>query len=277
LRRSLLCGLVAAVSLAAPSWAASGIANITIAQNSVTASVQLPGDVTADLNLQFEQALGLTVESLGLSAKLVSPSDLGLAARLPTSASVPAGFPVLITIEAPSTGSLAFSGVVAIDLHTHNLTYTTNSPLRLFAAEAGTSFQDITGSTGLGSYRAGATKGGFSEFLIVADVRSVDTVIAEKFQRVQSVLDANASSIASAVLTTLRTTLSAARASYLASDALTASEKVEQFADTVKQNSGSSIPDVWRSARDVVNVAGDLRSGASTLKFSLLFKASGGS
>jgi hypothetical protein len=45
----------------------------------------------------------------------------------------------------------------------------------------------------------------------------------------------------------------------------------------VKQNSGAAIPDVWRSSRDVVNVAGDLRAGASTLKFSLLFKASGGS
>jgi uncharacterized protein DUF6689 len=277
MKLALALGLSVLAAAAAPLWAVNGLATVEISENHVTALIELPGDLKADLNLSFEQALGLSAESLGLSARVIDPADLSLAARLPSSSSIPVGFPVLIAIEPPASGPLAFSGLVTIDLHTHNLAYTPNSPLRLLAAEAGKKFQDITVSTSLGSYRAGGAKGGFSEFLIVADVRPVNTVIAEKFQRLQSKLDDNASSIASAVLSTLQTALGAARTSYLANDALGAAEKTQQFADLVKQNSGAAIPDVWRSSRDVVNVAGDLRSGASTLKFSLLFKASGGS
>jgi len=277
LKYALAYGLVVVAATTGPAWAANGLATVEITENHVTARVELPGDLKADLTLTFEQALGLSAESIGLSARVIDPTDLSLTGRLPASSNVPVGFPVLIAIEPPASGPLAFSGIVSIDLHTHNLAYTPNSPLRLLAAEAGKKFQDITVSTSLGSYRAGGAKGGFSEFLIVADVRPVATVITEKFQRVQSKLDDNASSIAGAVLTTLQTALGAARTSYLANDALGAAEKIQQFADLVKQNSGAAIPDVWRSSRDVVNVAGDLRSGASTLKFSLLFKASGGS
>ena len=228
------------------------------------------------MELQFEQAVGLTTESVGLSARVIDPGDLSIVSRLPASVSVPAALPILIAIDPQESSPLSFSGTVSIDLHTHNLTYVANSPLRLFTAEPGKKFQDITASTGLGSYRTGANKGGFSEFLILADVRPVDAVIADKFQRLQSKLDANAGSIAAGVLPTLQTALTAARNAYLANNALSAAEKIQQFAELVKQNSGAPIPDVWRATRDVVNVAGELRSGASTLRFSLLFKASVG-
>src|SRR5262249_20183692 len=130
---------------------------------------------------------------------------------------------------------------------------------------------------GLGSYRTGGSKGGFSEFLVVADIRPVDAVIQDKFQRAQAKLDGTASSIPSAVLTALQSQLTAAKNAYLAGDPAGAADKVQQFADMVKQNSGAAIPDVWRSARDVTNYAGELRSAAATLKFSLLIKANGGS
>jgi hypothetical protein len=78
-------------------------------------------------------------------------------------------------------------------------------------------------------------------------------------------------------MTTLLGQLADARNLYYNADnPAGASDKIQLFADTVKQNSGAGIPDVWRSSRDVVNVAGDLRSSASTLKFSLILKASGG-
>jgi len=275
LKHGLAIGLIVAVSTL-PASAANGLASVQVSQNKVTARIELPGDLAADLEVQFEQALGLSAESIGLSARVIDPGDLNIVSRLPASVSVPVGFPVLITIDPPSSGPLSFSGIASIDLHTHNLTYVANSPLRLFTAEPGKKFQDITASTGLGSYRTGANKGGFSEFLILADVRPVDTVIADKFQRLQSKLDANASAIAANVLPSLQSALTAARNAYLANDAVVASEKTQQFAELVKQNSGSGIPDVWRSTRDVVNVAGELRSGAATLKFSLLFKASVG-
>jgi len=270
-------GLLAGVFVAAAALAAPGVTSVEISANHATAHIALPGDIGADLDLSFEQSLGLTVDSLGISAKLVDPSNLALVGRLPGSVSIPAAFPVLIAIEPPSSGPLAFSGIVAIDLHTHNLSYTTNSPLRFYAAESGKAFQDITTSIGLGSYRTGGSKGGFSEFLVVADVRPVDTVIQDKYQRVQAKLDAAATTIPQAILTALQAQLTASKNAYLAGDPSGAADKAQQFADAVKQNSGSAIPDVWRSARDVTNLAGDLRSAAATLKFSLLIKANGGS
>jgi hypothetical protein len=259
-----------------PASAATGVTNIQVSGNKVTAKVELPGNLSADLELQFEQAVGLTADSLGLSARVVDPGDLNITSRLPASVSVPAAFPVLIAIDPPGSSPLSFSGTVSINLHTHNLTYLANSPLRLFTAETGKKFQDVTASAGLGSYRTGGNKGGFSEFLILADIRPVDAVIADKFQRLQAKLDANAGSIAAGVLPTIQTALTAARNAYLANDAASAAEKIQQFAELVKQNSGAAIPDVWRATRDVVNVAGELRSGASTLRFSLLLKASVG-
>ena len=48
-----------------------------------------------------------------------------------------------------------------------------------------------------------------------------------------------------------------------------ASQLVGTFADTVKAASGTAIPNVWRSSGDLVNVGGDLRAAAGTLRFSL--------
>lgn len=273
MKHQLACAL--ALAACAFSSAQAGV-TIETSPNRATAHVEL-GEIKADLELTFDQALGLTADSLGLTARLVNPGDLALATRLPASTSVPVAFPLLIAIEPPASGPLSFAGVVALDLHAHNLSYVAGSPLRLLAAEGGGPFQDITSSIGIGSYRTGASKGGFSEFLIAADLRPLATVIVEKFARLQSRLDAAAAAIPAPVLASLQVQLRSAKSAYDANDPLLAAERIEQFAQSVKQNSGTAIPDVWRSARDVVNHAGELRSGASTLKFSLLLKASGGS
>jgi hypothetical protein len=44
---------------------------------------------------------------------------------------------------------------------------------------------------------------------------------------------------------------------------------LDVFTATVELHSGSDIPDVWRSAHDLVDVAGLLRAGGRTLRFSL--------
>jgi hypothetical protein len=268
-----VAGLLAA---SVPASAAPGIAELTISPDTAVAKIDLPGNIKADLEIRFEQSVGLTAASLGLSARLADPNDLVLKGRLPASTSLPSAFPVVIAIEPPATGPLSFSGVVSIDLHTHNLTYVPGTPLRLLAAESGKPFQDITGSMGLGSYRTGGSKGGFSEFLIAADLRPVAAVIDDKFKKLQAKLDASSGVIPGSVLSGLQNQLRSARTASDAGDATAAAEIIGQFAEAVKQASGASIPDVWRSARDVSNVAGELRAGAATLKFSLLIKASGG-
>jgi hypothetical protein len=245
--------------------------------NSVTAQIQLSGGVEADLSIVFEQAVGLNSNAVGLTAALVSPSDTTLVSRLPdpTATSIPGAFPVLVRVDPSAASALTFSGVYRFFLHTHNLTLVTNSPLRLYRAHAGGPFQDITTSLELGSVRAGGTGNDMSEFLIVADVRPTDTVIASKFDALQSALSANASAIPAAIASDLQQRLSNARSLYAAANLPAAINAVAGFSDQVKAQSGANIPDVWRANGSLVNVAGLLRAQADTLKFSLTAKSNG--
>lgn len=274
-----LCAILLFALFAAPSAEADGIVNPTVDGNALEAKVRLPGGVGADLTVAFEQVVGLSAGSLGLSASLLDAGDLmALQPRLPSQlVSVPAGFPVLLTIEPPVSGGLSFSGVVSIELYTHDLVYVPGSPLRLFAAPLGGSFHDITETTAGGSYRVRGHKGDFSEFLIVADLRPVDAVIVEKFTSLDAKLTSYGSSITPTVYSQLVTLLAEAETAYQSDDVVTAIAKVEELAAAVDAASGTDMPDVWRSSRDLTNVGGELRAGASTLRFSLTLKANGAS
>ncbi len=248
-----------------------------ISGNTLTASISLPGGVQADLTIAFEQAVGLNANALSLTVGLVDPTDLSLLSRLPnpTSVSIPAAFPVLLRIDPTAASALSFAGVYRLTLHTYNLTFTTNSPLRLFKAPTGGSFQDITAAVDAGSVRPGGDGGAYSEFLVVADTRPTDGVISDKFNRLANDLTANASAINPAVLADLQQRLASAKDLYTQGQIASAINAVQGFADQVKQQSGTNIPDVWRANGNLVNVAGLLRSDASTLKFSLTWKANG--
>lgn len=269
---------LAATCLFSASAIADGAVSLTVSGTQVEAQIELASGVGADLTITFEEVVGLhsNAAALGISAGEIDPTDLDLIERFPSSqlVSIPAAFPLMISIEPPATGPLAFSGIVSIDLHTHDLNYTANSPLRLFAATAGGPFHDITNTIGMGSYRTGGSKGGFSEFLIVADLRPVTSVIDDKFDRLQAVLDDNCTEIDSTVLSALQAHLDAAWTSYNAGDLVSAASAVDDFADEAKANSGVAIPSTWRSSGDLVNVAGELRARAATLRFSLNLAAS---
>lgn len=263
--------------LAVPA-AGQGIASVTVTESGAEASIDLVAGFQADLSLRFDQVLGLYPggEALGLSAIAVDPTDLSLLGRLPDSqlVTIPAAFPVLITIDPPASHGLSFSGAAMISLHTHDLTYTANSPLRLFAADDGGPFYDITYTMGMGSYRVGGSKGKFSEFMIVSDLRPASEVIDAKFGRVQDILDDNAAAVEPTVLDSLQASLDAAWSWYGAGDLVSARTEINHFIDLVTANSGAAIPSTWRSSRDLVNVAGELREGAATLRFSLSLSAS---
>lgn len=266
---------LALVFASAVPLGAQGILNPVVSGNQVSATIALPGGLGADLTIRFEQVVGLNLANLGLSAEVVNPLNLALLSRL-SGASLPTGFPVLLRIEPPASGGLSFSGIVTLDIHTHNLNLGVQSPLRLLAASNGGPFTDITVTMGMGSYRACGNKGGFSEFLIGIDLRPVDRVINAKLNRLQGILTDNAGQIEPAVHAELAATLDAVRTSYINGATQTAIQQVEAFTATVKEHSGADIPDVWRSAGDLVNVAGLLREAAGTLRFSLNLKSSQG-
>jgi uncharacterized protein DUF6689 len=244
-----------------------GIASATISGNTVTARVSLPGGLGADVDLSFGNVSGLSLANLGLSAALVNPFDPAFFSRLPSGSVL--ALPVVLRIEPPVAGGLAFHGVSSLSIHTENLQYTVGTPLRLFAAHAGESFKDITNGMGAGSYRARGTEGGFSDFVIVVDLRSLTQVLRNKFDQVEDELDEYAGDMPAALHADLAARLAAARDDAAHGDRAAAIQELDGFLAVVQLHSGTDIPDLWRSARDVDNAAGYLREAALTLRFSL--------
>jgi hypothetical protein len=248
-----------------------------ISGNTLTANISFPGGIEADLTMAFEQVVGLNANALSLTAGLVNPTDMSLLSRFPDpmSVSIPAAFPVLLRIDPTTSSGLSFSGVYRLTLHTHNLTLTLNSPLRLYKASNGGPFQDITAAVDAGSVRPGGDGGCYSEFLVVVDTRPMDGVISGKFTKLRNDLAANAPAINPAVLADLQQRVGTARDLYAQGQIASAISAVQAFADQVKQQSGANIPDVYQANGNLVNVAGLLRADATTLKFSLTWKANG--
>lgn len=253
-----------------------GITSWTVTDDLVQLVVSLPGGLGGDLSLIFEDALGLNLLSLGISARLVNPNDPALLARLPPGTAI-SGLPVILRIEPPPIGGLSFTGITTLAIHTHNLHYTAGCPLRLFSAPLGGPFRDITTSMGSGSYRVRGSSGGFSEFLIVSDLRPVDQVITDKLNRLEQMLDSYTALVPGSLYDDLEERLEEIRADYEQGAFSEAIQGVDGFIATVQQNAGTTIPNLWRSTRDVQNVAGYLRAGAMTLRFSLALKNGSGS
>ena len=244
---------------------------VDVQGNTVEAVVQLPGDISADLTLRFENAIGLTSESIGITAELIDVTDLSFLNRLPAGLNVtPAtAFPLMITVEPIANSGFAFSGLTTVDIHTHNLEYTTNTPLRFFKAPLNGEFKDITMTMGSGSYRARGSTGKFSQFIIVADLRAPLVVVNEKYDDLVNAFNGFSNQINPAIFSELLQDLNDVQQLVVAQNYSAASNKLNEFNRRINDNRGINIPDVWRSSRDINNVAGELMAYANTLRFSL--------
>ncbi|TWX72774.1 DUF6689 family protein [Colwellia sp. C1TZA3] len=245
--------------------------SVDVQGNKVEVIVHLPGDISADLTLQFENAVGLTRDSLGLSAELIDVTSLDIIDRLPNGLNITpaAAFPMMITIEPKANTGFSFSGVATVDLHTHNLEYTAGTPLRFFKAPLNGDFKDITETLGSGSLRTRGTTGKFSQFIIVADLRAPIVVVEQKISDLQTALNAFSPQINAAVYSALLQDINEINQLISTQDYNTASNKLNAFNRRINDNRGINIPDVWRSSRDIRNIAGELMAYANTLRFSL--------
>lgn len=273
-RPSTLWSLIA-ILLAAAAPASAGLIGASVGGDVFEADIDLADPIDGKLEVSFGDSTGLSTTSLGASASLLDSVDLlEIQSRLPdTSVSVPSGYPVLVTIEPPTTGGLSFEGIATIEIYTDDLTYLLGSKLRLFAAPIGGDFTDITESMDGGSYRVRGSKGEFSQFVIATDLRSVDTVIVAKIDRLDDHLTTHQADIDSTVHSTLTGLLDDVETAHAADDLAGALGDLDDFIDTVENNRGTAIPDQWRAARDLENVAGKLRAAADTLRFSLVEKS----
>jgi len=245
--------------------------SLSVSGNEVLGSFDI-GGIGADLRIDFESVVGLTPSALDVTATLVNPVDPALLSRLPPGGlvGIPVGYPVVVRISPSVSSALSFEGVYTVSFHTHNLHLDPNVPFSLFKSYDGGPFKDITKSEGRGSFRDDGSGGDFSEFLIVLDLRPIDAVVAGKFDDVQGLLTNNADSISPDVLAALQSNLSQARTLYQSGAIRDAIDEMTKFSRYVKAHSGEDIPDVWRAnCSPLINVAGLLRSGADTLKFSL--------
>ncbi|GAB6197553.1 DUF6689 family protein [Lysobacter xanthus] len=259
---------LALLLLAAPLAAAQSLpVQVAVNGNVATVVIGSTSAPVADMTLAFDSPHGLTPSSLGVSAQLVSLSDPGLLARLPgTLATIDSSFPLLVTVEPPA-GGLSFDRLVRVEIHTHALAYTYGTSYRLFKAPLGGAFRDITTEVAQGSVRARGTTGGFSQFLILADVRRTGDVANEKLERLRTRIATLPASEA-APLEAYRAAAAQAVADGRYDDALAS---LDALAARVDARAGTAIPDLWVAGGGGNNTAGELLAGVGTAKFSIAY------
>lgn len=241
---------------------------VGVAGDVATALIGNPMNPLAELTLTFEDASGLSPASLGISAQLVSLNDPVLLARLPNNlTTLQSALPLLVTIEPPASGGLSFRRTGRFELHTHALPYTSGSSLRVLKAPLGGSFRDTTEEIAQGSVRARSRYGGFSQFLVVLDVRETSAVVTEKI----TWLRARVATLPPAERPAFDARLDAVQAAVANADYDTAIAAAQDIADRAHARAGTHLAEEWRATRDADNQAGELVAGASTLKFSLAY------
>lgn len=255
--------------LYAPSTRAQNLpVQVAVSGDVATAIVGDPLAPLADVTLTFDGASGLSASSLGLTAKLVDPLSAGLLARLPDSLlnQINAAFSLLLTIEPPLLGGLSFR-TVRVEVHTHALSYSAGSSYRLFKAPLGGLFRDITDEIAPGSVRARGTTGGFSQFLVLADLRTTSSVVASKI----ALLRLRALTLPWGERLPFFALIQDVEDAVDDEDYAAAIAAVDLIASRADARAGTYLADEWRATRIADNQAGDLIAGAATLKFSIAY------
>ncbi len=239
--------------------------------NTVETHVELTPLVSFDLKIKFDNAIGLNADNFIVDVQLLGSNDTSLLSRLPDSllTALPTTFPVQISVQPAPNKGFAFSGAYEIEIYTKSLHYTEGSPLRLFHSHADGTFEDMTTMTGSGSMRVRGNGGQFSDFVILADLRSKNTVITDKLNRMQNFVSAQQSSLDYAAITALNTALNTIDSALVANQKGQALAATQQLINLLENDNGTLFPNVWRSSGDLVNVQGRMIGMATTLRYSL--------
>jgi hypothetical protein len=224
---------------------------------------------TGTVFMTFESPIGLTAANLNVSAQIVSPSDPALLARLPGSGqvTVPSGFPVMISINPPASGGFEFINTAKVELYTTTLSFNAAIPYRLYKAPPGGMFYDITEDVVAGSIRCRSRTGGFSDFIMVVDSRSLLDIIEDKYAFLEA--RAGDDDIDPLTRTTLQLDLDESLEEFLEGDYEDARTELDDFELRVDTAAGVSIPNRWLAGGSLDNVAGSLESEATALDYAL--------
>jgi hypothetical protein len=275
-RRQTIPTLAIAILLAHAGTASAGSVIVTIIGGTTArADITLPnpggGNYTAEFELEFEPAnlQNLTVQCIGITADVLDAGEIAnIESRLPHPVNqiVDPAFPVRVTVEPPAACGLAFQDQYDVTLDTADLVYAPFSPYRMVKAPIGQSFHYVTGTVTAGSVRARGRAGGFSEFVIIKDNSpQYSTDCENEYNDLSAQLAA--ATISPSARRTLEVDLAVSRAAYEAGDYAHAIELLANFDAHCAEFGGVSLPNRWRSARDLDDVEGDLIGGSDSLRF----------
>lgn len=265
------------LSLQSGAAAAGGvIVDVTIVGgDTAVAEITVPnpngGAFTAEFEIEFEaeNLQNLTVDCLGITADYLDAAEImNINSRLPhhLTQMIDSNFPVRVTVEPPVDCGLAFQNQYEVSLDTSDLVYQPFSQYRLVKAQIGQPFIYVTGAVTQGSVRARGRAGGFSEFVMIKDT-------APQYSNdCEDEYDTLAAKLASSTLSptarrTLETDLAVSRAAYEAHDYAAAITLLANFDAHCAALAGAALPNIWRSARDLDDVEGDLVGGTNSLRF----------
>lgn len=252
---------------------------VTIIGNKAKAEISLlmpspgSGHYSADFELEFDNPQHLAAECLGISADVLDAGEIAsIESRLPPNEVIDPAFPVRVTVEPPPPPAcnLWFYYDVKVSLDTPDLTFSPYSEYRLAKAPIGGSaaFHDITASVTAGSVRVRGGAGGFSEFVLVKDtVQDNAAVAAQGYTALEQRLEDPA--IGMTAQLTLQTDLAISRAAFEAGNYAQAIVHLDDLDYHCAILGGPALPNIWRSARDLVNAEGEVVSFTGNIRFAL--------
>ena len=230
-----------------------------------------PNTYSADFELEFHDPQNLTVACVGIDADVLDAAEIAdIESRLPdpVNQSIDPAFPVRVTVDPPIACGLQFDDNVDVEFDTPDLVYAPFSPYRLMKAPAGGDFLDITGSVVAGSVRSRGRAGGFSEFVMVLDaLQDHDADAAEAYDAIEARIDDPAIGLTAQL--TLQTDIALSRAAYDAGNYAQAIALLDDLDLHCGTLGGPALPNVWRSARDLVNAEGEIVTLSGNIKFAL--------
>ena len=263
----------------------------------------------ADVTIVFDSPRHLTPRALNLTAQLIDPDDINPRLETdqygnsncysllppplgtPICPTVDPAFPVMITVEpivlpwlfssgfddgsVAGGGTFSFLNTYQFDVHTHDLVYADRSPYRLFKAQIGGDFHDVTNDVMPGSVRVRGRGGEFSEFVVASDPRSNASLLAAQSVSLEKILELDTRILAAIISDGLRLDLLDLLAqvnALLLVDLTGALAALDSLIDLIHLDAGSDIANVWSADHSVVNDAGGMDELAQTLRFSMLLQ-----
>jgi hypothetical protein len=266
--------LLTGVGAMLPGAAEAAVTVTVTGANTARADFALGGtptnpQYTGTVFLTFESPIGLTAANLNISAQIISPTDPALQARLPGGGqvAVPAGYPVMISINPPTSGGFEFINTAKVELYTTTLSFNSAIPYRLYKAPPGGMFYDITEDVIAGSIRCRSRTGGFSDFIMVVDSRNLLEIIQDKF----AFLEARAGDDDIDPLTSaaLQLDIDESLEEFLEGDYEDARTELDDLELRVNTAAGVTIPNRWIAGGSLDNVAGSLEAEAIALDYAL--------